>query len=191
LELVARYALLTTYRQQRAMSLHIIIDGYNLIRRSKGLGRLDRQDIARGREALVGQLAAYRRIKPHRITVVFDGLRAPDLSPPRDRVLGITIVFSRGGESADAVITRMARQEGDRSMVVTSDLAVARAAEACGAAVVDSSEFEARMAMAAALEGSAEPAEEPPGRRVSTRKKGEGRRLPKRLRRQRLKAGKL
>ena len=136
------------------MSMHLIIDGYNLIRQSKVLSRLDRQDIARGREALIRQLAAYRRLKPHRITVVFDGIRAPDLSPPRDRVQGITIVFSRGGEPADTVITRMARQERDQAMVVSSDLSVARTAEACGAAVIDSLEFEARMAMAVTLEGS-------------------------------------
>jgi len=171
--------------------MHIIIDGYNLIRQSKVLSQIDRQDIARGREALIRQLAAYRRLKPHRITVVFDGVRAPELSPPRDRVMGITIVFSRGGEFADTVITRMARQEGGQAMVVSSDLAIARTAEACGAAVIDSPEFEARMAMAVALEGLAEPVEEPLGRRVSTRKKGEGRRLPKRLRQQRMKAAKL
>ena len=171
--------------------MHIIIDGYNLIRQSNVLSRLDRQDIARGREALIGQLAAYRRLKPHRITVVFDGVRAPVLSPPRDRVQGITVVFSRGGEPADTVITRMARQEGGQAMVVSSDLAIARTAEACGAAVIDSPEFEARMGMAVALDGLAEPAEEPTGRRVSTRKKGEGRRLPKRLRQQRMKAAKL
>jgi predicted RNA-binding protein with PIN domain len=171
--------------------MHIIIDGYNLIRQSRALSRLDRQDIARGREALIRQLAAYRRLKPHRITVVFDGIRAPELSPPRDRVQGVTIVFSRGGEPADTVIARMARQERDQAMVVSSDLAIARAAEACGAAVIDSPEFEARMVMAVALEGSAEPSDEPPSRRVSTRKKGEGRRLPKRLRHQRMKAAKL
>jgi hypothetical protein len=173
------------------MSLHIIIDGYNLIRQSKALSRLDREDIARGREALIGQLAAYRRLKPHRITVVFDGVGAPDLSPSRDRVQGITIVFSRRGEAADTVITRMARQEGGQAMVVSSDLAVARTAEACGASVIESPEFEARMTMAVAMEGLAEPEGEPPGRRVSTRKKGEGRRLPKRLRHQRMKTAKL
>ena len=37
--------------------------------------------------------------------------RAPELAPPRDRVKGISVVFSRGGELADSVITRMARQE--------------------------------------------------------------------------------
>jgi len=171
--------------------MHIIIDGYNLIRQSKVFGPLDRQDIARGREALIGQLAAYRRLKPHRITVVFDGARAPESAAPRDRVKGISIVFSRAGELADSVITRMARQERDRALVVSSDQSVARSAEACGAAAIDSREFESRMAMAAAMEGPDGSTEAPLERRVSTRKKGEGRRLPKRLRQQRIKAGKL
>jgi predicted RNA-binding protein with PIN domain len=106
-------------------------------------------------------------------------------------VKGISIVFSRGGELADSVITRMARQEREQALVVSSDQAVARTAAACGAAAIDSLEFESRMAMAAAMEGLDGLAEEPLDRRVSTRKKGEGRRLPKRLRQQRLKAGKL
>jgi hypothetical protein len=173
------------------MGLHIIIDGYNLIRQSKALSRIDSQDLARGREALIDQLAAYRRIKSHRVTVVFDGVRAPQLAPLRDQVKGIRIVFSRGGELADGVIVRMARQEREKAMVVTSDQAVARSAAACGATAIDSQEFESRMAMAAAMEGLEGPADEMPGRRVSTRKKGEGRRLPKRLRQQRMRAKKL
>jgi hypothetical protein len=173
------------------MGLHIIIDGYNLIRQSRALSRLDHQDMALGREALIGQLAAYRRLKPHRITVVFDGAHAPEFSPPRDRVKGIGIVFSRGGELADSVIARMARQEREQAMVVSSDKAVAHAAAACGATAIDSLEFEARMAMAAAMEGHDGAEEEPLDRRVSTRKKGEGRRRPKRERRMLQRASKL
>jgi hypothetical protein len=59
------------------MSIHIIIDGYNLIRQSTTLSKLDQQDIMLGRDALVDMLAAYRKIKPHRITVVFDGHHSP------------------------------------------------------------------------------------------------------------------
>ncbi len=173
------------------MSIHILIDGYNLIRQSKELSRIDRQDLTQGREALVDRLAAYRRVKPHRITVVFDGLGAPELAPLRDQMKGIRIVFSRGGELADNVIVRMARQEREQAMVVTSDQAVARAAEACGAAVIDALEFEARMGMASAMEDAEAPADEGTHRRVSTRKKGEGRRLPRRLRQQRMRARKL
>jgi predicted RNA-binding protein with PIN domain len=173
------------------MTIHIIIDGYNLIRRSPALSRLDRQDIACGREALVARLSAYRKLKPHRITVVFDGAQAPAFTAARDQVKGIQIVFSRHGELADAVIVRMARQEREKAIVVSSDDAVARAAEACGAATIDSSEFEARVAMATALEGADAPEEESAARRISTRKKGAGKRLPKRMRQQQSKTAKL
>jgi hypothetical protein len=59
------------------MSIHIIIDGYNLIRQSGYLSNLDLQDIQYGRQALIDMLAAYKKIKAHRITIVFDGTRAP------------------------------------------------------------------------------------------------------------------
>jgi hypothetical protein len=173
------------------MTIHIIIDGYNLIRRSPTLSRLDRQDIACGREALVARLAAYRKLKLHRITVVFDGAQAPAFAAARDQVKGIRIVFSRDGELADAVIVRMARQEREKAIVVSSDAAVARAAESCGAATLDSSEFEARVAMAAALEGADVPEEEGAVRRISTRKKGAGKRLSKRMRHHQSKTAKL
>ena len=92
------------------MSIHIIIDGYNLIHQSKTLSRLDQQDIMLGRDALVDMLAAYRKIKPHRITVVFDGHHSPVFSQTQDRRKGIAIRFSRRGESADHVIKQMARK---------------------------------------------------------------------------------
>jgi predicted RNA-binding protein with PIN domain len=173
------------------MGMHIIIDGYNVVRQSKELSRLDQKDISRGRAALIEQLAAYRRLKPHRITIVFDGAGAPAVSPARDHLKGIGIVFSRGGETADAVIARMVRREGAAAMVVSSDRAVQRNAEACGTAVIESTEFEARMAMAAAMEGGDLSEEAPHERRVSTRKKGEGRRLAKRLRQNRRRTAKL
>jgi uncharacterized protein len=174
-----------------SMAIHIIVDGYNLIRQSPELSRLDRRDIALGREALIAGLAAYRTIKPHRITVVFDGVDAPGLSPARDVQRGIHIVFSRRGETADAVIARMARQEREKALVVSSDAAVARAAHACGAAAIDSPEFEFRLAQAALLQEADTSKEEPPPRRVDTRKKGTGHRLPKRLRQNLNKASKL
>jgi predicted RNA-binding protein with PIN domain len=102
------------------MSLHIIIDGYNLIRQSDTFRFLDRQSMQRGREALVNVLAAYKKIKSHTITVVFDGAQAPPLAPQSDRVKGIIIEFSRNGESADTVIKRLARKERQKALVVSS-----------------------------------------------------------------------
>ena len=88
------------------MSIHIIIDGYNLIRQSNRLSILDLQDIQLGRDALVDMLAAYKKVKSHRITVVFDGTRAPLFSQQRTRLKGITVIFSHKGESADTVIKK-------------------------------------------------------------------------------------
>jgi predicted RNA-binding protein with PIN domain len=173
------------------MGLHLIIDGYNLIRQSAALARVDRRDIAAGRGALLRRLAAYRRLKPHRVTVVFDGAGAPEGTPERDQAMGVRVVFSRQGETADTVIARMARQEAEKALVVTSDRGLARAAEAGGATVLDALEFEARVEMAVALGGEEGPREAETERRVSTRKKGQGHRLPKRERRTLQRASKL
>ncbi|NQT68664.1 MAG: NYN domain-containing protein, partial [Desulfobacteraceae bacterium] len=58
------------------MSIHIIIDGYNLIRQSNFFSTIDRRDMQLGRETLIETLAAYKGIKGHKITVVFDGAQA-------------------------------------------------------------------------------------------------------------------
>ncbi|MEJ5358566.1 MAG: NYN domain-containing protein [Desulfobacterales bacterium] len=174
------------------MALHLLIDGYNLIRRSPELGRLDREDIARGREALLARLAAYRRLKAHRITVVFDGAGAPPGLPERDRQAGIRVLFSRGGETADQLIAQLARREGEGALVVTSDAALQRAAASSGAAAVSAEEFAARLELALSGGGSIEdPEGEPEGRRIATRKKGNARRAPRRERRARRQAEKL
>ena len=173
------------------MSLHIIIDGYNLIRQSAALRRCERRDLAAGRDALLRRLAAYRKLKPHRITVVFDGEQTPLPVGERDRVLGIDVRFSRGGESADAVIRRMAAREKERALVVSSDREVTDFAAARGAAVVDSPAFEERIEIAACVGqkgGEETPAD---GWTPTTRKKGPRRRPPKRQRRNRRKLRKL
>ena len=129
------------------MSIHIIIDGYNLIRQSKQLSVLDLEDIQLGREALIDMLAAYKKIKAHRITVVFDGTRSPLLALQRDRQKGITIVFSHSGESADTIIKQMAGREGEKALVVSSDLDIVHTVEARGAATISAVDFENKLTL--------------------------------------------
>jgi predicted RNA-binding protein with PIN domain len=174
------------------MAIHIIIDGYNLIRRSPELAGLDRQDLQSGRDALVVMLAAYKKLKPHKITVVFDGSAEPSLYGSRDRAKGIALRYSHGGESADDVIRRMARREKAKALVVSSDREIMTAAEAAGATVMDSAAFEEKMVMARylALKGGGE-ASDTAGLVPTTRKKGPSRRLPKRKRKARARVEKL
>ena len=174
------------------MAIHIIIDGYNLIRQSPELSRLDRRDLQEGRETLLDLLAAYRKIKHHKITVVFDGTDAYDLLQQRDQIKGIAVLFSRKGETADSVIKRMAAQEREGALVVSSDRDVMRFAAACKAATMGSPEFMEKLSMAAWSEKKGiHPDDEMSGWNPTTRKKGPRRRLSKKERRNRQKTKKL
>ncbi len=174
------------------MALHIIIDGYNLIRQSSSLSFIDRQDIQLGRQALIESLACYKRIKRHRITVVFDGTGAPELFRSTDRVQGIDVHFSRSGEQADAVIKRMAARIREKALVVTSDQDIINYAESEGATCLSSGEFEQKLAMAAYLEaGDTNTVQENTGWIPTTKKKGPRRRLSKKDRRKKIKLRKL
>jgi uncharacterized protein len=125
--------------------MHIIVDGYNLIRQSDLLRLHERQGLEAGRKALIYLLAGYRKTRGHRITVVFDGwLGGPPLEE-RDREAGIEIIYSRRGEKADEVIKRLARQRTDETIVVTADRPVMDAAIRAGATAIPSREFEARI----------------------------------------------
>jgi predicted RNA-binding protein with PIN domain len=172
------------------MSVHIIIDGYNLIRQSASLSFLDQQDLELGRDALVDKLAAYKKIKSHRITVVFDGQHSNLLSQKRDQKKGIAIRFSSRGESADDVIKRMARKEKQKVLVVSSDREVVDSAASDGAATISASKFEKKIAIAVHLD-ALEAEEEPSGWTPTTKKKGPPRRLTKKKRRDRVKIKKL
>jgi predicted RNA-binding protein with PIN domain len=175
------------------MAIHIIIDGYNMIRQSPELGVIDQEDIQKGREALIALLAAYKKVKGHSITVVFDGMDAPLLSSRQDRIKGIRIKFSRPGESADAVIKRMAARNKEKAVIVTSDRDIMNFSASQGAAVIASPEFEDRVLLArqAAAKGGDGVAEEETGWTPTTKKKGPRRRLSKKDRRSRIKAKKL
>lgn len=173
------------------MSVHIIVDGYNVIRQSPVMEPLDRQDLQLGREALVDRLAAYKRLKGHKVTVVFDGSGNAPLFANRDREKGILIKFSRHGETADAVIMRMTVQEKQGALVVSSDREVADFSASQGAATIGAVEFEEKMEMAAYmdLKGIDPESGTGDGWVPTTKKKGPSKRLPKkkRLNRKRLK----
>jgi len=172
------------------MSIHIIIDGYNLIRQSPELSRLDSRDLALGRDALIDRLAAYKRMRGHAITVVFDAGNGIHQSRQKAFVKGIRIVYSGRGELADAVIKQMAARERQRATVVSSDNDVAAHCRACGCATLGSAEFEQRLLLATLGGGDEEDAAES-GWVPTTRKKGPARRLSKRERRRRRTIGKL
>jgi len=122
--------------------MHIIIDGYNLIRQSDALRRYERFSLEEGRKALIRFTAQYKRHKGHKVTVVFDGWEGGPADEERDRQEGIDIIYSRRGEKADDVIKRMVQKTGEEIVVITSDRDIADFVSRRGKTAISSQEFE-------------------------------------------------
>ncbi|HYA13945.1 MAG TPA: NYN domain-containing protein [Syntrophales bacterium] len=122
--------------------MHILIDGYNLIRQSDSLRRHERLSLEEGRRALIRFMAGYRKQKGHKVTVVFDGWENGPIEEERDRQGGIDIIYSRRGEKADDVIKRYVERPGEEIIVVTSDRGIADFVIRRGVTAISSHEFE-------------------------------------------------
>lgn len=163
------------------MALHLIIDGYNLIRQSPWLAPLEAEDLEAGREALVRCLAEYRRRRStHQITLVFDGWRGGGPWESRDLRQGVMVIYSRRGERADEVIKRLLTREGSRSVLVSSDRELQRVADRAGGIWISASEFEARYLRPPLTAEEPDSDQDSEPRRQA--KKGPARRLSKRQR---------
>jgi uncharacterized protein len=92
---------------------HIIIDGYNVI-------GVSHRDLTRERERLIQIISGYRKLKGHEIVLVFDGWKSGSRTEEVIRTGGITVIYSRIGEKADAVIKRIIGNEREW-IVVSSD----------------------------------------------------------------------
>lgn len=174
------------------MALHIVIDGYNLIRQSPTLSAMEYISTEEGRDGLLKLLAQYKKFKPHKITVVFDAAYGNSLAESKTRQRGITIIFSRKGELADDVIKRIAAKERERAIVVTSDNDIIDFAVRHDAATINSQEFEAKLTMASYAEmKGGDVDDEESGWSKTTQKKGPARRLPRERRKSSRKIRKL
>ncbi|MBA4397853.1 MAG: hypothetical protein C0394_10810 [Syntrophus sp. (in: bacteria)] len=172
--------------------MHIVIDGYNLIRQSEVFRRYDRMSLEAGRVALMHSLAAYKKQAGHRVTVVFDAREGGFLTEERDRSGGVSVLYSRMGETADDLIKRMIEARNEELVVVTSDRAIAAFASRRGVAAIPSPVFESRLQHAEAARNGGrrcekdEPDEErDDGSASGAKKKGPSRRLSKKQRTER------
>lgn len=158
----------------------IAVDGYNYIKQSPDLRRLEQVELQKAREGLIEQLARYKRLKGHAIIIVFDGWQTGGLVGHRERSRGIEVIFSRAGEKADEVLKRLAAEKREGITIVTSDNEVAFEAEKKGSPVISAEDFAERIEMANFydLKGGLKETENL-GRGVDTTRKGPSRRLPK------------
>jgi uncharacterized protein len=112
---------------------YLIVDGHSVIFAWPELRKLQARRSSLAREALTKQLRNYQDWTGVRVVVVFDGKgsKIEETSGPAD----VQIFYSRTGQTADAIIERLASKYAKRFelMVATSDLMEGETVQACGA----------------------------------------------------------
>ena len=159
--------------------MKLVIDGYNLIRQSPTLSQIELESLEAGREALIRYLQAYRRLKRHDITVVFDGEHGKHLSLQKEKIGAITVIYSGRGQKADDVIKEIVERQSNL-IVISSDKEIVSFAERHNANAVLSAEFISKLEMAIYGKGTTKGGHPS---KIVPKKKGPSRRLSKRERR--------
>jgi len=112
---------------------YLIVDGHSVIFAWPELRKLHARRSSLARAALVKQLRDYQDWTGVHVVVVFDGKgkKVEATSDPAD----VQIFYSRSGQSADAIIERLASKYAKRYelIVATSDSLEAETVHACGA----------------------------------------------------------
>jgi predicted RNA-binding protein with PIN domain len=112
---------------------YLIVDGHSIIFGWPELRKLHARRSSLAREALLKQLRDYQDWTGVHVVVVFDGKgkNVEATSEPAE----VQIFYSRTGQSADAIIERLASKYARKYelVVATSDSMVAETVNACGA----------------------------------------------------------
>ena len=112
---------------------YLIVDGHSVIFTWPELRKLHARRSSLAREALIKRLRDYQDWTGVHVVVVFDGKgrKIEATSDPAD----VQVFYSRTGQTADAVIERLASKYAKRFelMVATSDSMEGETVEACGA----------------------------------------------------------
>lgn len=162
------------------MNENIIIDGYNLLRQSDELVELERIDLELARNHLIKMLSGYKRAKSLKIVVVFDAHISGNLSQSSYMEKGIRVLFSKVGQSADDLIKKMARETGKELVVVTNDHDIIDSIKRMGNISISSNDFLMKIEMAKYfLDKGIDEEDGESDSKITTRKKGNPRKLSK------------
>ncbi len=110
----------------------LIVDGYNVIRNNRrydGLGSDydGSQAWNKAREAVINDAALLAGSDYEKCTVVFDGAGNAQSTGRPKKQIGVDVIFSPAGVSADSVIEKLAhdaREQGFEVVVVSSDFTI-------------------------------------------------------------------
>jgi predicted RNA-binding protein with PIN domain len=157
---------------------HFVIDGYNYINRLRSTSVGD-ANLDMLRRTFLDKLFQYKKAKGAKITVVFDAYNSYSLTRQRESYKGIDVVYSKENETADEVMIGWIRQRRAGMVIVTSDRAIIDEAKAHGVPFLTSVKLAEMMSAPSPIFDKGEEDDYEPSHGM---KKGNPRKLPKKLR---------
>jgi predicted RNA-binding protein with PIN domain len=102
---------------------YLIIDGYNVINSWQHLIELKNDNLELARDKLIETLQNFQGMQSIKIIVVFDAYLSKSRMRTVDSIGGVKVIYTKTGETADALIERMIDELPSRSKitVVTND----------------------------------------------------------------------
>ncbi len=165
----------------------ILVDGYNAIRSSPTLVRLEDRSLEEARSALIAMVSASPRFQRDSVVIIFDGAMDGRTFASGSRLGHISVQFSPRGRSADDVIKERARQAPDPSavVIVTNDLDIKLYCQGLGCSTTSPENMLSQATTPKSIRRAriATPEQDDDFQGGSTKKKGNPRRLPKKARR--------
>ncbi len=102
---------------------YLLIDGYNIIFAWGDLTRLAKTSLEAARDALIDRVAGYKAMKKIEVILVFDAYKVKGNRGEIETINGVTVVYTKEAETADAYIERVTHElsRRHRVRVATSD----------------------------------------------------------------------
>ncbi len=169
----------------------VIVDGYNLLHVSPQLSVRREELLENARNRLIEKLSRYKRQKNVSVAIVFDGWKGGMPTQNQEIIKGIKIIYSKLGEKADEVIKHIIANSSEEVIVVSSDREIRDFAEKHNTVSVSSSEFEKKIEEALFYQMKGYDEEDYEEREISTKKRGNPKKLSKAERKKRAKTKKL
>lgn len=103
----------------------LIVDGYNIIHAWPEFEKLREAGLEHARSRLVSILSNYSPLAGQKVLVVFDAHQVKNSAERAEVIDGVEVIYTQQGETADAVIERLAGEltARGRVYVATSDWA--------------------------------------------------------------------
>ena len=115
--------------------MHIVIDGYNILKQALHQGNISESQ----RRAFINLLGKYAIKKNHKIMIVFDGGQGS--WPFQEKDHGVSVLYSGTTYTADDCIKKYAQERKFNCLIVTSDNEIKQWAQAHNIITIEALEF--------------------------------------------------